>query len=784
MAEPTAPEPLHGEEPEEEEDGVDFELDLDAPRPADPPGAEPADPNVPTAGPSETGAGEGDYDVMLDEISIVGSPESRERLGGSAYVVDEEELERKEFDDFHRAVRAVPGVYVRDEDGFGLRPNIGLRGASSDRSAKVTLMEDGILLGPASYSAPAAYYFPLMTRMTGIEVFKGPSSIKYGPNTIGGAINLQTRAIPRANEAYVDGALGMRRYGKLHAYWGTTYKRFGVLIEGARVQTDGFKELPSGDDTGFDRNDLMVKLRYASDPNRRWYHQVDVKGGFGTELSNETYLGLTDADFADDPYQRYPASELGRMTWWRSQAEAGYFLARGTFFDLHVRAYRQDFDRAWRRFNNFRGQDIANVFAGSEVGQTAVFAGILRGEVDSRGPDQALLVVTNDRRMQVNGTQVVTHIRPTWRWLEQDIEIGARIHHDQIVRDHVQDGYLMASGQLIPEGTPRARTTNNRGSTVATALHVIDTMRVRWFTLMPGARVELIHSEFNNRLAATETSSFNAVFVPGVGAHAQATPWLGFLAGVHSGFSPVAPGQPDEVLPERSINYEAGTRIFHQTRPGTGAPQGKKSASRAGHETRAEAIGFLNDYSNLTSVCTFSSGCDENLLDRQFNAGSVYVYGAELLGSHKVSLPKQLYVEASISYTYTGSHFRSSFSSVAPTLGDVQRGDELAYVPEHSGAATVGVGGEKWGIFPSVSVVGEMRDAAGQGRITAQERIPAYYVVDLNGQVMPTRMTTLYLSVQNLTNNEYLVARRPFGARPGMPFQLMAGFKVHFGGNP
>jgi Fe(3+) dicitrate transport protein len=361
---------------------------------------------------------------------------------------------------------------------------------------------------------------------------------------------------------------------------------------------------------------------------------------------------------------------------------------------------------------------------------------------------------------------VVAHWRPTWRWLEQDIELGARVHHDEIVRNHSEDGYLVVSGTLVPEGTDTVITTRNRGAAVAGAFHLLDTVRIKWFSIMPGARLEVIGTQFEDRLSGDDAAAVNTVFLPGLGMHAQATSWLGVLAGVHAGFSPVSPGQPQDVQPERSINYEAGLRADHRT---------KRT------RTRAEAIGFLNDYSNLTSVCTLSSGCEDDMLDRQFNAGQVWVFGAEFLVSERLELPRQHFIEANVSYTYTGSNFRNSFTSASPQLSDVTRGDELPYVPEHLGSLGLGVGGRLWGLFPSATYVGQMRDVAGRGAIPVEERIPRHYVVDLAGQVMPTKRTVLYLNFHNLTNNRYMVSRRPFGARPGMPFQLMAGFKYSFG---
>ncbi|MFW6053620.1 MAG: TonB-dependent receptor plug domain-containing protein, partial [Persicimonas sp.] len=124
------------------------------------------------AQPADEAAGEGDEDsdseededaVRLEAVEV--QAERMRNVGGVAHELDEEELERLEYDDPHDILLQVPGVYVRTEDGFGLRPNIGMRGANSERSKKVTLMEDGILFGPAPYSAPAAYYFPIVNRM-------------------------------------------------------------------------------------------------------------------------------------------------------------------------------------------------------------------------------------------------------------------------------------------------------------------------------------------------------------------------------------------------------------------------------------------------------------------------------------------------------------------------------------------------------------------------------------------------------------------------------------------
>ncbi len=131
---------------------------------------------VPLLLPLLTGA---EDSLDLEEVVVVGSKNDSAVIAGSGIAIGELELERFDYIDVHQVMSSVPGVYVREEDGFGLRPNIGIRGAAAERSQKITIMEDGILITPAPYSAPAAYYVPNISRMSSIEVLKGPSAISH-----------------------------------------------------------------------------------------------------------------------------------------------------------------------------------------------------------------------------------------------------------------------------------------------------------------------------------------------------------------------------------------------------------------------------------------------------------------------------------------------------------------------------------------------------------------------------------------------------------------------------
>jgi Fe(3+) dicitrate transport protein len=707
----------------------------------------------------------------VTEVTVAGTRLSR--LPGSVHVITKKQLERLEYDDAHAVLQKVPGVYVGQEDGIGLRPNIGLRGGNPDRSKKLTLMEDGVLFGPAPYTAPAAYYFPLMTRMTSIRVVKGPSAIAFGPQTVGGAVDLISRPIPDKTSGGVDLAFGQYGYSKLHAFAGTSDERAGFLLEGVRLGGGGFKTLPNGGDTGSTRHDVMGKVSYVVDPRAVDRHELGVKLSYADEVSNETYLGLSDADFRADPYQRYAASALDRMQNHRLSAVATHrFETPASSLKLTTTAYRHEYTRVWRKLNDLGGAGIAGVLRDPDDPANVAYADVLRGRVDSSNAAERLWIGPNDRAFVSQGVQQVLSFEKTVGPVSQRFELGFRLHQDRIERRHSERAFLMMGGQLVPESLPEAVVAANDEESTALALHVIDTVSVGRLTLTPGVRVELIRATSDNFLKNTYFGALTRAVMPGAGAHYGLTEELGVLAGVYRGFSPPpppapVPGDPNpnpqaaDHEPEYSVNYEGGLR--YQSGP-----------------QRAEVIGFYNDYTNMTDSCSLASGCDAENLDRHFSAGAARVYGMEVYAAHDVALPLGLTLPVLASYTLTRANFESTFSSLDPIYGDVRAGDEVPYVPRHQVAVTAGVEHARASGTVAVTYVSAMREEAGSAPLERSLATDEQLLVDASASVRIVSGLALYANLRNVLGGAFIVSRRPYGARPNAPRWLQMGAKLAF----
>jgi Fe(3+) dicitrate transport protein len=713
-----------------------------------------------------------DDDVsLIERISVIGNTEKFRKSTGSVTLLSEIALEKFEYDDIGRILAIVPGVNIRQEDGYGLRPNIGFRGVTPERSKKINIMEDGILIGPAPYSASAAYYFPNTTRMTAIEVIKGPSTIKYGPNTVAGTLNLVSRQVPKSQDGGVDIGFGTDSYEKIHAYYGNTIDDFGFLIEGLHLKADGFKVLDSGGDTGFDKSDLMAKFNYQLDGNN--YDQLfELKLSYAEETSDETYLGLTDTDFAENPYRRYASSQLDQMNWVHQQVQITHHIEFSNF-NTTTRLYRNDFERDWFKVNEFISSQggfvptLQQILRDPSSEQNLPYYQTLTGKRDST-LREILVLSKNAREYYSQGIQIDV----LWDFalfnLQHEIEGGIRFHEDQIERNHIEDNFFIRSGNLQATGESTRPTSTNTENTRALSVYIQDTLEFQNLSLTFGVRGESIDSYYQNRVIGREQDFLrktNRIWLPSISAYFELSKYEGIFAGVHSGFVPTSPVQTPEIETEKSINYELGYRYVNNSK-------------------MIEVVGFFTDYSNLKESCSVSAGCDTDI---EFNAGEVDIYGLELTLSDTYKLNSQLSMPWSIIYTHTESEFKDTFYSEFTQWGFVNEGDDVPYLADNMLSFNLGLTANDWQISMLISYSGEMKESAQTALIgdikdsaLAGLRTEAFTNIDLSGSYELTGHSQLYVKVDNIANTAKMSSRRPFGARPTKSRQFQIGYKYKF----
>lgn len=708
-------------------------------------------------------------EIVVSSQQILGSKFKARNRTGSAYYISPEEIRRLGYTDINRMLKAVPGVNMYEEDGFGLRPNISLRGTKAERSERISIMEDGVLAAPAPYSAPAAYYFPNVARMEAIEVLKGSSQVQYGPFTTGGAINLVSTPIPNSFSGKANISYGSKNTFKSHTSVGSSWKHFGYMVEYLRYQSDGFKKYEDHAAKGFKRNDIIAKIRVKTDHVKGVNHALELKFGYADENSDETYVGLSADDFKKTPFLRYAGSQMDKLKTDHRQWVATYLLTFSNKLKITTNAYYNYFHRNWYKLNDVRAgitskekRSIADVLVDPET--NIRYFDILTGKTDRE--EEALLVRANNRTCRSRGIQTRAEYRFNLNEFFFDLEFGLRYHADEEDRFQWDDSYSMKNKKMVlfMEGI-HGTNANRVTSANALAGYLLAKLRYDAWTVTAGLRyedVDLLKKDYTKEDLARsgkvriETPNHARVLIPGVGLHYQLMPAASVFFGIHKGFAP--PSAELYQKPESSVNMELGTRV-------------------AIGNFRAELIGFYNNYSNMLGSDLAASGGAGTL--EQFNVGEARVKGAEFLVQYQ-PLPKNCNVRLplQVSYTYTDTEIRNSFES--HSWGNVVRGDEIPYIFKHALNMQLGIECKWFYANIGARYNSDMRTSPGQGTIAEREKVPANLIFDASLNVFVNKYLTVRLNAINLTNRVYLTSRHPAGLRAGHPFGIYAGANVQF----
>lgn len=741
--------------------------------------------------------------VSLSAVSVIGSKENVERMPGSGVFIEAREIRTFAFDDINQVIRRTPGVYIRQEDGYGLFPNVSLRGVSTTRNGKITVMEDGILMAPAAYSDPAAYYTPNTGRMSGLEVLKGSSQIKYGPESTGGVINYLSTPIPSTNSGYLSASYGSNGDVRFHANYGgrldTSWATVGYLVENVYRETDGFKTIdasPSGayagsNRTGFDRKEPMVKLRF--DFKSTLPQSLEFKYGRTDITADETYLGLTDGDFRADPFRRYAASRYDQINTEQERLSARYGVKPSDTLTLSFTAYKTDFARNWYKV------DAAGAGTGGFLNLSESIAGqhgpqiidVLKG-----GGAGRLRVRANNRVYGGEGLDAVAFWKFNTGSLEHNFETGARWHSDFADRFQWDDVYTQAadgSAALTTPGTPGTQE-NRRAESDALALFVQDRITVGRFTVTPGLRFETIDYTDIRRSTALATLSAETArtgktieyFAPGLGATWRQSESLTWLAGVHRGISPPGPGSSRNNLEEEtSLGFEGGVRFNNR------------------RDLSLELIAFHTAFDNLIVEQNAGGGGG---VGQTSNIGKVDTTGIEFAVAYDPAVSRGWTVRNpwNFSATYTRARLGNDVNATGNSGGVVEsifsggrEGNELPYIPGYQLALGTGLEAGPWGFYldayfqpstfasannsralinPDASAAAGLQPAAD----SRYGRTDRFLLLDAAFHYRLSETTRIKVACTNLLNWEYISSRVPIGPRPGAPRSWTAGMEVRF----
>lgn len=465
-------------------------------------------------------------DALIVQSDWLGetNEESVKTYPGSREVLTSEELHERGALNLEDALRGVNGVQVLDETGTGILPNIGIRGLNPLRSSRLQMLVDGYPVAIGPYTNVGVSLFPVtLPSIEAIDIVRGGAAVHYGPNNVGGVLNMVTKPISRDLQQTIRERITIAE-DTGNAYYDTYYRASGFVTDdlGLQLQVnlqdgEGFRDHSETDVQNFildaqyfvnDQHELDMQLQY-----------YNVNAELPGSLSPAAYRAdRTDSQRLDDGYDADMIR--GTLTWTYNPSD--------------------DVEFQWRNFAHkadrtfFFGQDLTSGGHWADPSATASH------------------IADSPRVFHVYGTEP----RITVREGNHTIMAGARFVKEQVSFD-------VNRLDLATDSYSEARNWNV--DTEAVALYLSDTMAFAndKLTITPGIRYEDVRTDFEDRRTNFKNENDTDKFLPGLTVGLQATDSTFLFANAQRSLVPVQIAQvtkQGEVGNELAWNYEIGAR--------------------------------------------------------------------------------------------------------------------------------------------------------------------------------------------------------------------------------
>ncbi len=674
---------------------------------------------------------------------LAGTPGALERTAGSIQTIKKEELENSRVFDFSEALRKVAGVSVRNEEGFGLRPNISIRGSNPTRSRKVLLLEDGVPLSYAPYGDNSSYYHPPVERFESIEVLKGSGQIEYGPVTVAGVVNYITPAPTDKPVVSVKVLGGNRDYFNGSSRFSGQFGDTGMVISFSRKQGLGSREnLRSG------VNDFSSKIIHQLDGK----NILTFKYSHFDESSQLTYSGLTEAEYAANPRQNPFLND--DLEFFREGLSVSHTAIFGSNKTLSTGFYTSYFSRDWWRQSSNSDQRPNRLFS----------------DPDCLGIEDLSTTCGNQgtpRDFRTFGVEPKFNVWFDAGEIRNELNVGFRLHYETQDR-RAWNGFTPNAREQGSEITER-----NLRDTRAISGFILNRFIWKRFSFTPGLRIENVAYQRRNLLNGADAKTSLTQLIPGIGLAFNISNNTTIFAGVHRGFAPPSTsdiltnnGGVVDLESELSWNYEVGIR------------------ARPSEAVSFEATFFRNDYENEIIPSSVAGGVGST----QTNAGQTLQQGVEFttrLDSNRIfDSGYNVYFQTAYAFLGKASFESVRFSSIPGFETVLISGNRLPYAPKHTATSSLGFSYKRFdGFLENVFVGSQFSDDLNtteptqngqRGRIGSQ----IYFNATANYRVEHWN-STFFVSSKNVFDRLFVVDRTR-GIYPSSPRLIQFGWKWSF----
>ncbi|QKX17337.1 TonB-dependent siderophore receptor [Microbulbifer sp. YPW1] len=669
--------------------------------------------------------------AKLEEVQVTGNvlgnslPEEVLTYPGNRSLLTAEQLQKMATLSIDDGLQRVPGVKIQDESGTGVLPNVAVRGLNASRSGYTQFLVDGIPLTLAPYGHTGQSLFPAALKsLDRIDIVRGGAAVQYGPNNVGGVINLVTKPIPQRWETSLQEKLTSFSGGNMLT---DTYARtggalndqFSIQLEGNLISGDSFRD---HSDTSV--KNWLVKSRWNIDAGKqldltlqRYDADTEMPGALTADAyakNREQSLRPND-EFQGDTtrFSAHYKQQLGELGF----ADAGTFEWM-TFAHSSTRNFQWDFST----------DPSANHWA------------------DPAAP--ATLLRSSPREFDVWGTEPRVSLQFAGD-VSHTLTFGSRLVKEAVDYKLVQT--VIDTGATA---TPRDWLLE----TSAIAAFVSDEIRLldKRLSVTPGLRYESVDMDFTD--VGNDSAADNRIteLLPGISVGFEASDKLFLYANTQRSLRApqiaVIRGTGDEGA-ELAWNYEAGIRFEPAESASVSASlyridftdqllynSSEQSFDNVG-ETRHQGL-ELEGVISPSSLPALQLHMAYNYLDSEQREGANIGKELPYASEHQLSWDAS-YALADVDITLSGFYFSSAYSDQANTE------EELA-------SGTTG-------------------------------KLPAYTVWNLQVSKVFTRAngSELYtgLSANNLLNDEYYfrgIDVSPSGRYPAPPRSISAELKYTF----